>query len=93
MTSIPLLVETIECEQLRCIYLKNKIFFFFQFYAAFFESVLNFERSQKKMNLIAYVFPKLATTKDVLRYRPKRSCLRGRQARRHGKRAEALIQS
>ena len=27
MTSIPLLVETIECKQFRCIYLKNKTFF------------------------------------------------------------------
>ena len=27
MTSIPLLVETIECKQLRKIYLKNKTFF------------------------------------------------------------------
>ena len=27
MTSIPLLVETIECKQFRCIYLKNKRFF------------------------------------------------------------------
>ena len=26
MTSIPLLVETIECKQFRCIYLKNKRF-------------------------------------------------------------------
>ena len=27
MTSIPLLVETIECKQVRCIYLKKKDFF------------------------------------------------------------------
>ena len=40
---------------------------FFQFFAAFFESALNFEHFQKKMTLIAYVFPKLPTTKDVLR--------------------------
>ena len=36
-------------------------------FAAFFEFALNFEHFQKKMTLIAYVFSKLATTKDVLR--------------------------
>ena len=44
---------------------KQKIFS--RFFAAFFESALNFEHFQKKMTLIAYVFPKLPTTKDVLR--------------------------
>ena len=34
---------------------------------AFFGFVLNFEHFQEKMTLIAYVFPKLPTTKDVLR--------------------------
>ena len=37
------------------------------FFGAFFESALNFEHFQKRMTLIAYVFPKLPTTKDVLR--------------------------
>ena len=37
-----------------------------QFFSAFFESALNFEHFQKKMTVIAYVFPKLATTKQVL---------------------------
>ena len=40
---------------------------FSQFFSAFFESALNFEHFQKKVTLIAYVFPKLRTTKDVLR--------------------------
>ena len=66
MTSIPLLVETIECKQFRCICLKNESFFS-EFYSAFFESALNFEHFQKNMKLIAYVFPKLPTSKDVLR--------------------------
>ena len=35
---------------------KQKIFS--QFFAAFSESALNFEHFQKKMTLIAYVFPK-----------------------------------
>ena len=38
-----------------------------EFFAAFFEFGLNIEHIQKKMTLIAYVFPKLPTTKHVLR--------------------------
>ena len=44
---------------------KQKIFS--EFFSVFFESALNFEHFQKKMTLIPYVFPKLPTTKDVLR--------------------------
>ena len=40
---------------------------FSELFCAFFESALNFEHFQKKMTLIAYVFPKLPTTKHVLR--------------------------
>ena len=91
MTSIPLLVETIECTQFRCIYLKNEKIFS-QFFSAFFESALNFEHFQKKMTLIAYVFPKLPTTKNVLRQMSKSSRFREPVDWRHGKWAEALIQ-
>ena len=45
--------------------LKQKIFS--DFFPAIFESAINFEHFQKKMILIAYVFPKLPTTKHVLR--------------------------
>ena len=44
---------------------KQKIFS--DFFRALFESAINFEHFQKKMTLIAYVFPKLPTTKHVLR--------------------------
>ena len=37
------------------------------FFSSFFEFVLNFEHFQKNMTLIAYVFAKLPTTKNVLR--------------------------
>ena len=47
--------------------LSQKQNIFSQFFSAFFESALNFEDFQKKITLIAYVFPKLPTTKDVLR--------------------------
>ena len=70
---------------------KQKIFS--EFFPAFFESALNFEHFQKKMTLIAYVFPKLPTTKNVLRQTSKSSQFREPVDRRHGKWAEALIQS
>ena len=69
---------------------KQKIFS--QFFSEFFKSALNFEHFQKKMTLIAYVFPKLTTTKNVLRQMSKSSCFREPVDRRHGKWAEALIQ-
>ena len=72
-------------------HLSQKQNLFFQFFSAFFESALNFEYFQKKMTLIAYVFPKLRTTKDVLRWISKNSRLRGRLDRRHGKQSEKLI--
>ena len=69
---------------------KQKIFS--QIFAAFFESELNFEHFQIKMMLIAYVFPKLPTTKNVLRQMSTSSLFREPVDRRHGKRVEALIQ-
>ena len=70
---------------------KQKIFS--QFFSAFFKSALNFAHSQKKKTLIAYVFPKLTTTKNVLRQMSKSSRFREPLDMRHGKWAEALIQS
>ena len=65
---------------------KQKIF------SAFFKSALNFELFKKKMTLIAYVFPKLTTTENVLRQMSKSSRYREPVDRRHGKWAETLIQ-
>ena len=48
-------------------HLSQKQNIFSQFFSAVFESPLNFEYFQKKMTLIAYVIPKLPTTKDVFR--------------------------
>ena len=48
-------------------YLSQKQKNFSEFFFAFFEFGLNFEQFQKKMTLIASVFPKLPTTKHVLR--------------------------
>ena len=44
---------------------KKKVFS--QFFAAFFELSFSFKHLEKNMTLIAYLFPKLPTTKDVLR--------------------------
>ena len=65
---------------------------FSEFSCAFFESALSLEHFQKKMTLGAYVFPKLPTTKNVLRQMSKSSRFREPVDRRHGKWAEALIQ-
>ena len=40
---------------------------FSEFFSAFLKSTLNFERFQKKMTLIADVFPKYASPKKVIR--------------------------
>ena len=48
-------------------HLSQKQNIFSKFFSAFFESALNFEHFQKKMTLMAYVFPKLPTTKNVHR--------------------------
>ena len=47
-------------------HLSKKKYLFSQFFSAFSKSALNVELSQKKMTLIAYVFPKLPTPKDLL---------------------------
>ena len=46
MTSIPLLVETIEVTQIRCIYLKNKSFF--RIFFCIFRMTINFRTFSKK---------------------------------------------
>ena len=69
---------------------KQKIFS--EFFSPVFESALNFEHFQKKRMFIAYVFPKLPTTKNLLRQMSKSSRFREPVDSRHGKLAEALIQ-
>ena len=65
---------------------------FSEFSCTFFESALSLEHFQKKMTLIAYLFPKLPTTENVLRQMSKSSRFREPLDRRHGKWDEALIQ-
>ena len=73
------------------IHLSQKQKIFSEFFSAFFKSALNSEHFQKKMTLIAYVFPKLTTTEKVLRQMSKGSRFREPLDKRHGKRVEALI--
>ena len=45
------------------------------------------------MTLIADLFPKLRTPKNVVPYMSKKSCFKGPFDRQHGKRVETLLQS
>ena len=69
---------------------KQKIFS--KFFSPFFESALNSEHFQKKRTFIAYISPKLPTTKNLPMQMSKSSRFREPVDRRHGKWAEALIQ-
>ena len=77
-------MQTIE------MYLSQKQNIFSGFFSAILECALDFKHFQKKLTLIAYVFPKLQTSKDALRYMSKSSRLRAPLDRRHGKRAEKV---
>ena len=65
---------------------------FSEFFSAFFKSALNSEHFQKKRTFIAYIIPKLPTTKNLLRQMSKSSRFKEPLDRRHGKWAEALIE-
>ena len=66
---------------------------FSQFFLAFSKSALNLEHFQKKMTLIADLFPKLRTAKNVVRYMSKKSRFKVPFDRKHGKRVQALFPS
>ena len=73
------------------IHLSQKQKIFSEFFSAFFESALNFEQFQKNRTFIAYVFPKLPTSRNLLRQMSKSFRFREPVDRRHGKWAEAMI--
>ena len=54
--------------------LSEKLETFSPFFIAFLESALSFEHFEKKMSLMAQVFLKLLTPKDVFTYMHKSSC-------------------
>ena len=65
---------------------------FSEFFSAFLKSNLNFEHFQKKkMSLIADVFPKLRTPKNMVISMSKMSRFKGSFGKQHGKRAQKLV--
>ena len=65
---------------------------FSHFFSAFLKAPLNFEHfQQKNITLIADVFPKLWTRKDLFRSISKESHLKGSFGKQHGKRAQTLL--
>ena len=65
-TSILVVIEGIYRYKVKPNYLKNPKFFAFFFFFAFFESKLNFQCFEERTGLIAQVFLKLLTPRDVL---------------------------
>ena len=66
---------------------------FSQLFLVFPKSTLNFEHFQKKMTLIADLFPKLRTPETVVRYMSKKSRFKVPFDRKHGKRVQTLLRS
>ena len=75
------------------IHLSQKQKIYSEFFSAFSESASNFQHFEKKRTFIAYLFPKLPTTEILLGQMSKSFRFREPVDRRHGKYAEALIQS
>ena len=61
------------------------------FFSTFLKSSLNFEHFLKKLTLIADVFPKLRTQKNVVRSMHKKSGFKGTFEKQHSKRAQTLL--
>ena len=73
MTFVLLVVVRIYHNNFKCNYLKKQ---FPSFFAAFLKFISKFELFEKMMAVIAYVFPKLQTAKDVVRQIFKKSRFR-----------------
>ena len=65
---------------------------FWQFFCAFLKSSLNFEHFQKKMTLIAEVFPKLQSLKNKVRAMSIKTRFKGSFKKQHGKCAQTLFE-
>ena len=66
---------------------------FSHFFSTFLKSTLNFELFQTKMTLIADVFSKLLTPKNVIRSVSKKSFFKEPLEKQHGKRDQTSLQS
>ena len=92
MTSILFLTVTISRNQFRSNYLKNeKLFSNLMLRFRNLHEILNI--CKKKKTLIADLFAKLRTPKNVVRYLSKKSRFKGPFDRQHGKRVQTLLQS
>ena len=67
--------------------------FFSDCFSQLLKSSSNFIHFQKKMTVIADVFPKLQTPKNVVRSMSKKCRFRGTFEKQHGKRAQTLLKS
>ena len=72
-------------------HLPQKQKYFSELFFKYTQSNLSFEHFQKRMTIIAYVFPKVRTLKYVARKMSKKCCLRQPLDRQHGKLAETLV--
>ena len=73
--------------------LSQKLKLVLDFFFSFSKSTLNFEHSQKKMTLLADLFPKLRTLKNVVRYMSKKSRFKVPFDRQHRKQLQTLFPS
>ena len=64
---------------------------FFEFFLSFLKSSLNLENFQKKMTLIANVFRKLSTPKEIVRSMTKKSLFKRSAEKEHGKCYQTLF--
>ena len=62
-------------------------------FVALLKSGLNFEHFEKKMTLIAHVFPKLRIVKDVVRQMSKKTRFRAPFDSQHVKECQTLLKS
>ena len=90
MASFLFLRETIQRNQFRCKYLKNKkLFRNFFLYSWNLVSILKFFK--KNMTLIREVFPKFRSPKNKVRSKSKKYRSNGSFGKQHGKRAQILL--
>ena len=66
---------------------------FSDIFFAFLKCALNLEHFQKKMTLIADLFPKPHTPENVARYMSNKSRFKGPFDRQHGKRVQTMLRS
>ena len=85
------LVNTDNLKQPLHMQLDQKPKTFAEFFFAFLKSTSNFEHFRKKGNLIANVFPKLRTPKNMVTSMSKKSRFRGSLERQHGNRAQTFL--